>query len=248
MTYDEVYEKLIKLQWLLHRQQMLGQESFGDMADISRGQGRVLTVLQNTDNISTKDLAYVMGIRQQSLNELLKKLEKKGYIVRKPAQQDRRIMQVMLTEAGRNVQQPNADYTRLFQCLSEAELVQFGEYLDRIIRTLEKLLDDTPDSDLYDWMRKARERMGEERFAQLTEMRKNGFGRMWEEQDMFKMARENMGRDFGGFGGFGMGGRGKAPENMPGAERFSPEYDGPMPEGREKGWNPFAKPEEKKEK
>lgn len=64
----------------------IGQETFGDMADVTRGQGRVLTVLQNTDNISTKDLAYVMGIRQQSLNELLKKLEKKGYVVRKPSE------------------------------------------------------------------------------------------------------------------------------------------------------------------
>lgn len=26
--------------------------------------------------------------------------------------------------------------------------------------------------------------------------------------------------------------RGKAPKGMPGAERFSPDYDGPMPKGR----------------
>lgn len=29
--------------------------------------------------------------------------------------------------------------------------------------------------------------------------------------------------------------RGDAPEGMPGAERFSPDYDGPMPKGRTKG-------------
>lgn len=242
MTNDEVYEKLIKLQWLLHRQQLTGQEAFGDMADVTRGQGRVLTVLQNTDNISTKDLAYVMGIRQQSLNELLKKLEKKGYVVRKPSEQDKRVMNVMLTEEGKKLQHPEVDYTNIFQCLNNEELEHFAQYLDRIIKVLEERMDGTMDSDLYDWMMKAKERMGNEQFDKLTEMRRNGFGRMWEEKGMFGMSKEDMGkRGFGRFGGFGPDVRGKAPENMPGAERFSPDYDGPMPEGREKGFNPFGK-------
>lgn len=43
-------------------------------------------------------------------------------------------------------------------------------------------MDGTMDSDLYDWMMKARERMGNEQFDKLTEMRRNGFGRMWEEK------------------------------------------------------------------
>lgn len=37
--------------------------------------------------------------------------------------------------------------------------------------------------------------------------------------------------------------RGKAPKDMPGAERFSPDYDGPMPFGRGK----FVPREGKKE-
>lgn len=32
--------------------------------------------------------------------------------------------------------------------------------------------------------------------------------------------------------GFGFRRDGKMPENMPGAERFDPDYDGQMPEGR----------------
>lgn len=42
-----------------------------------------------------------------------------------------------------------------------------------------------------------------------------------------------------GFGGFGE--RDPAPKDMPGAERFSPDYDGPMPEGRSKKDFPDAK-------
>lgn len=245
MTNDEVYEKLVKLQWLLHKQQLMGQGTFGEMADISRGQGRVLTVLQNADNISTKDLAYVMGIRQQSLNELLKKLEKKGYVVRKASEQDKRVMNVMLTEEGKKLQQPKVDYTDIFQCLNEEELLKFAEYLDRIINMLEERMDDVDVPDMYDWMMKARERMGNEQFDKLTEMRRNGFGRMWEDKDMFGMSKEDIEkRGFGRFGGFGPDFRGKAPENMPGAERFSPDYDGPMPEGRKKGFNPFGKSSE----
>lgn len=32
--------------------------------------------------------------------------------------------------------------------------------------------------------------------------------------------------------GFGPDSRGGVPKDMPGAERFDPDYDGPMPEGR----------------
>lgn len=77
--YLEVYEKLTRLQWSLHKQQIFAHAEYGPFADTSRGQGRVLAILKMKPEISTKDLAYLLGIRQQSLNELLNKLEKKEY-------------------------------------------------------------------------------------------------------------------------------------------------------------------------
>ena len=41
-------------------------------------------MLRLKSKITAKDLSYILGIRQQSLNETLQKLEKEGYIVRTP--------------------------------------------------------------------------------------------------------------------------------------------------------------------
>ncbi|MDR1131972.1 MAG: MarR family transcriptional regulator [Oscillospiraceae bacterium] len=136
MTND-LYEKLAELQWLLHRQQIRSWAENGPMADTSRGQGRILALLKLRDGISTKDLSYLLGVRVSSLNELLSKLEKGGYIIREPSEQDKRVMLVKLTEKGKNEQQPvSVDCGDIFSCLSEDEQKTMGEYLGRIIDAL----------------------------------------------------------------------------------------------------------------
>lgn len=205
--YTDIYEKLSTLQWLMKRRQMFSQAEAGLFADATRGQGRILAMLKIQPEIATKDLSYLLGIRQQSLNELLNKLEKSGYVERRPSEADKRVMVVHLTEKGKTVQQPPSDYQEILGCLSRQELQQFGNYLDRIIvafRTQEGAggAEDAVD----DWMEKARERMGGEQFERLLSMRERAFGPL---------------------------GRGRSPAGIPGAERFSPDYDGPVPDRRE---------------
>ena len=80
--YTAVYEKLSTLQWLMKRRQMFSQAQAGPFADPARGQGRILAMLKIQPEIKTRELAYLLGIRQQSLNELLNKLEKSGHVER----------------------------------------------------------------------------------------------------------------------------------------------------------------------
>lgn len=203
-AYTAIYEKLSQLQWMLKRYQMFSQAKFGPFADPTRGQGRILAMLKIQPEIATSDLGYLFGIRQQSLNELLNKLEKGGYVERKPSEADKRVMVVHLTEKGRETQQPETNYLEFLRCLSPEELQQFLEYLDRIIAALRaESGDDGKEDIMADWMDKARERMGKEQFEQLMSMRERAFGSF---------------------------GRGKAPKDMPGVERFSPDYDGPVPD------------------
>lgn len=199
--YIVVYEKLSQLQWAMKRHQMFNQAKFGPFADSTRGQGRILAMLKIQPDIATSDLAYLLGIRQQSLNELLNKLEKGGYVERKPYEDDKRVMIVHLTEKGKNAKQPDTSYKEFFSCLSYEELLQFSEYLERILAAFGEKADSKEDM-TSDWMDKARERMGNEHFEQLISMRERAFG-------SFR--------------------RGNAP-TMPGAERFSPDYDGPVPD------------------
>lgn len=66
--YTNIYEKLSTLQWLMKRRQMVGQAESGPFADSTRGQGRVLAMLKIQPEITTKDLSYLLDIRQQSLS------------------------------------------------------------------------------------------------------------------------------------------------------------------------------------
>lgn len=201
--YTATYEKLSTLQWLMKRRQMFSQAESGRFADSTRGQGRILAMLKIQPEIATKDLAYLLGIRQQSLNELLKKLEKNSYVERRPSEKDRRVMVVHLTEKGKEAQEPEENYQEFLGCLSPEELQQFGEYLDRIIAAFRMEGRSEDEDTVADWMDKARERMGDEQFEQLISMRERAFGSF---------------------------GRGAKPDNIPGAESFSPDYDGPVPD------------------
>ena len=134
---NELYEKLSRLQWLLHKSQIKGYAKGGPMSDTTRGQGRIIAVLKLQDGISTKDLSYLLGVRVSSLNELLAKLEKNGYITRIAANDDKRIMLVKLTEKGRNAEEREFDgFDGMFACLSSEEQKVFGDYIDRLIVAL----------------------------------------------------------------------------------------------------------------
>ena len=158
---DELYEKLTRLHWLLHKQQIRGYADGGPMADTTRGQGRILAVLKLSDGISTKDLSYLLGVRISSLNESLSKLEKSDHVTREPSEQDKRVMLVKLTDKGRSAEEPDTvDFGDIFTCLSDEEQQAFGEYLDRVIAALtEKLGCD--DEEEFERMKVAREHFAE---------------------------------------------------------------------------------------
>ena len=98
----------------------------------------------------TRELAYLLDIRQQSLNELLTKLEAQGLIERTPSE-------------GLNV-------------LSDDEATTLAALLDKVIASLEEELGLEDDDDVEAWLDEARRRMGEERVAGLRRMRELGFG------------------------------------------------------------------------
>jgi len=159
----EVYEKLAKLQWLLHKQRMQNHMFGGHLADSTRGQGRILAMLKMQDGISTKDLSYILGVRISSLNESLSKLEKNGYITREPSESDKRVMFIKLTEKGRKEKQPENNPGSIFSGLSAEELKNFSLYLDKILAALtESIGEEQPDAGEIE--AKLRERMGDKLF------------------------------------------------------------------------------------
>lgn len=156
--YKEVYEKLSTLQWLLQRYKKENFQKNDIFVDKSSGQGRVLAILKMQSDITTKDLSYISGIRQQSLNELLKKLEKNGYVERMPSKEDGRVFLVRLTDKGKNIPDTIHDYSTLFKDLNKEELASFSVILDKVIASLEEVTDDIFNDDFYDWMKNMHEK------------------------------------------------------------------------------------------
>jgi DNA-binding MarR family transcriptional regulator len=136
----DLFRKFARVMWLLHRHHQHSHSKHGPMGDPHRGQGRILALLKMQPQISQKDLAFLLDIRPQSLGELLVKLERGGYITRTSSENDHRILDIKLTEEGlkaTNVGASKSHLDGLFDCFTVDEQATFGEYLDRIIASME---------------------------------------------------------------------------------------------------------------
>lgn len=108
-----------------------------------RGQERVLTMVAMQEGINQKDLAFLLGIRPQTLGEMLQKLEERGLVVRKKSETDARAIEVTLTDEGRLRAAEIAERRALaaadlFAVLTDGEKEQLASILDKLGVELEK--------------------------------------------------------------------------------------------------------------
>ena len=107
------------------------------------GQNRVLAVLMMQDGTSQKDLAYLLGIRPQSLSEALAKLEESGMIERRHNEDDKRVVNVYLTDAGRGralkvAEDRKKNAADVFSVLTDEEKDQLSAILAKLSAKLEE--------------------------------------------------------------------------------------------------------------
>ncbi len=138
------------------------------MNNLSRGQGRVLAILKRKDNISTKNLAVILGISVSALNSLLSKLEKNGFIVKETSSDDKRVLLVKLTEKGHNfIIEPSVNYD-IFDCLDNNQKQEFDSCLNSIIHeVLEDIKKENPEK--YEKLSKERNELIKELFEYNAE-------------------------------------------------------------------------------
>lgn len=116
---------------LFLKESMLKGKSF---SVTNRGQGKILSILQQTPHISQKDLVSQLDMRPQSASEIIKKLEKKGFIERYKSEEDQRVMMITLTKAGKVVINQNGDFQPVFLSnLTIEEKQQFNHILEKLL-------------------------------------------------------------------------------------------------------------------
>ena len=159
-----IIEQLQQLQMLMHRLSLknwmnrgFSEEGSGKGIGPHRGQGRILALLKMKPEISQRELTYLLNMSKQALAQLLAKLEKSGYITKEASEEDKRVLNVKLTEAGAkaalDVDENGDESTKIFDCLNSEELAAFNGYLERIIKEYEEQF---PSED-YDQRRKSLE-------------------------------------------------------------------------------------------
>lgn len=107
-----------------------------------RGQGRLLVLLHLHGRLTQRELIDLTGRRSATLSEQLDGMEKAGLIIRSKNGQDKRNVDVVLTEAGETAaaqalrnRQAYAD--ELFNAVPHQEKAELAALLDRLLRTWE---------------------------------------------------------------------------------------------------------------
>lgn len=139
----DLASQLTHLAMMLRRADMSGHPGrpFGGMR---AGQGRVLHILTLSSPMPQKELAYMLGVRPQSLSELLGKLETTGLVERRRDEVDRRTVIVEITEEGRAATEDAPEADDPFDILSDEEQEQLADMLDRVSVSLREKLPEHP--------------------------------------------------------------------------------------------------------
>lgn len=101
---------------------------------LSLGQPKILDYLKEHDGSVQKDIASACHIEQASLTSVLSGMEKKGLIVRKMLDGNRRSLYVFLTEKGRELSE------RIAVEFEKIEKLALSSFSDKEKETIIKLL------------------------------------------------------------------------------------------------------------
>lgn len=118
-------------------------QSVHDKVGTRHGQGKILSILSREDGIGQKELADRVQIRAATLSELLDKMQKNGWIERKNNENDRRKINIYLTNEGREISLQNREARHemaetVFGILSDGEKETLKNLLDRLADSLQQ--------------------------------------------------------------------------------------------------------------
>lgn len=138
----DLLELIMKFNKAIMKYQFINFKKRGPNGNPERGQGRVLSILKLKSEITQKELAFILDMRNQSLGELLTKLEAKGFITREQSENDKRVMVVRITKEGKeaasSVDEMISEIDKIFSCLSKVEQENMKVYLTKLIEETKK--------------------------------------------------------------------------------------------------------------
>lgn len=113
------------------------RNGFSPRPGFGRGRERLLVFIKNKPGISQSELARIVDIRPQSLSEIVNKLVTDGFVKKENNAQDKRVVELYLTDEGKI----RADEFRCYReefasqslsVLTESEQLQLIDLLEKI--------------------------------------------------------------------------------------------------------------------
>ena len=109
-----------------------------NMADLEGARGRIIFALWGKDGVPIKTLCEKTSLDKSTLTGIIDRLERDGYIERKPSQTDKRSTLICLTgkeqEFAKHVQKVSNKMNKIFyKGFSDEEIMQFDSMLERIL-------------------------------------------------------------------------------------------------------------------
>ena len=117
-----------------------------DEVGLYRGQPFLLAVLWDQEGITHSELARRMHVSPATVTNMIKRMEKAGFVERRPDSHDQRVSHVFLTGAGRAIRervdgQWQEIEERVFSSFSDDEQAMLRALLERVREELVELHD-----------------------------------------------------------------------------------------------------------
>ena len=127
-----------ELQRLLEQYRTAKNSGIPGGLEPGRGEERVVRLLQKTGPLSTKEMAYLLGVEYGELAETVERMERSGF-VRMDGDLDT-THRVRLTEKGAQAEFTDDTWREVFCVLSAKEQLQLEDYVDRVAQRTRELL------------------------------------------------------------------------------------------------------------
>ena len=109
--------------------------------EFNGAQGRILFVLWSSNDIPIKELSEKTGLAKTTLTSMLDRLEAQGHIKRSAAPNDRRTVNIRLTEKAKHLRKSYEDVSEemneiFYKGFTDNEIQHFENYLGKILENL----------------------------------------------------------------------------------------------------------------
>lgn len=152
MKREETVDYHIKSAW--HAiSRMYNQQAAQE--DFTTSIGFVLININSKEGTPATKIAPLMGLEARSLTRMLKSMEEKGLIFKKPDPIDKRSVRIFLTEEGKRKKEISVKTIKTFNLLvrehvSEDELDAFFTVFQKISHVIDKINSETLNPNTYD--------------------------------------------------------------------------------------------------